>query len=144
MRYFPSTLTVEDTAGFISRMNRLYQSRQHCYFAVEKLDSRTFIGFIGIGYQTFDAAFTPVTDVGWRLHPDHWGKGYASEGARRCLDWACTNLKVPQIAAIAPLINQPSIRVMEKSGMQKKTEFLHPELSGFPSLERCVLYTYKC
>ena len=34
----------------------------------------------------------PGTEVGWSLHPDAWGKGYASEAARVMMDYAFTTL----------------------------------------------------
>jgi RimJ/RimL family protein N-acetyltransferase len=30
----------------------------------------------------------PGTEVGWGLSRDAWGKGYATEGAAACIDWA--------------------------------------------------------
>jgi hypothetical protein len=35
----------------------------------------------------FDAPFMPAVEIGWRLAFDHWGKGYATEGARAALDY---------------------------------------------------------
>ncbi|MHB8462854.1 MAG: GNAT family N-acetyltransferase [Vulcanimicrobiaceae bacterium] len=37
----------------------------------------------------FKAAFTPAFEVGWLLTPEHWGKGYASEGGRAALRCSC-------------------------------------------------------
>ena len=85
-----------------------------CYFAVDTLNNRDFIGFIGISEQTFQSDFTPCIDIGWRLSQDQWGKGYATEGAKRCLDYAFNDLKLKNIKAICPSINDKSERVMSK------------------------------
>ncbi|MEM6772576.1 MAG: GNAT family N-acetyltransferase, partial [Bacteroidota bacterium] len=87
--------------------------------------------------------FTPCTDIGWRLHPDVWGQGLATEGARACLDFAFGELGLDQVVAVAVKQNAPSIRVMEKLGMEYDLEFIHPALVESPRLSRCVLYTIK-
>ena len=84
MKYFPSTVTKEDCEKFIHRMQQQYIKNKFCYFAVEVIDTKQFIGFIGISEQTYEADFNPSIDIGWRLSPKFWGKGYAYE--------ACTNL----------------------------------------------------
>lgn len=30
----------------------------------------------------------PGVEVGWTLHPDHWGNGYATEAGRASIEWA--------------------------------------------------------
>ncbi|MGO4333335.1 GNAT family N-acetyltransferase [Labrys sp. KB_33_2] len=29
----------------------------------------------------------PGTEIGWALYRSHWGKGYATEAAARCVTW---------------------------------------------------------
>jgi len=140
MTYFPRTLTKEETWNFIERMQVLYEERQHCYFAVELLENRQLIGFIGLGYQTFESTFTPMVDLGWRLTPEVWGCGLATEGARRCMIYAKNELGLNHLYAIAPELNLKSIKVMKKIGLQFNQEFLHPLLGEYKELQRCVLY----
>lgn len=143
MRFFPSTKTKKETEDFINKMQHEYQKNGFCYFAVEILDTNEFIGFIGLSEQIFISDFTPAIDIGWRLHPDFWNKGYATEGAKRCLEFGFQQIKLKEIIAIAPKINLPSINVMQKIGMQKVKDFKHPLLVDFPELETCVLYNIK-
>ncbi|MEM9258551.1 MAG: GNAT family N-acetyltransferase [Bacteroidota bacterium] len=143
MEYFPSTQSEEETMGFINR-NQVHQEKHgYCYFAAETRNDNRLIGFIGLAYQTYEADFTPCTDIGWRLHPDVWGQGLATEGARACLDFAFGELELDQVVAVAVKQNTPSIRVMEKLGMDYGSEFIHPALVEHPSISRCVLYTVK-
>ena len=48
-------------------------------------DAGRFAGFTGLVPQVFEAHFTPCTEVGWRLARWAWGRGYATEAARRAL-----------------------------------------------------------
>ena len=143
MRYFPSPQNKQYAIDFITRMNIQYTEFGYCYFAVDELESQNFTGFIGLSNQTYKADFNPSVDIGWRLLLEFWGKGFATEGAKRCLQYANEELNLAQIVSVAPVINQPSISVMEKTGMIKVKEFEHSLLAGSPELEKCVLYFIK-
>ena len=69
-------------------------------------------------------------EVGWAVHPDDWGKGYATEAAWQVMDWAFKELKVHRIVAFCHADNIASVRVMEKLGMHqdgrlRETRWLH-------------------
>lgn len=140
MRYFPAPATPAQTKAFIVRMQHSHVEKGYCYFAVDELYSGDLIGFIGLMDQAFEASFTPCVDIGWRLRKASWGNGYATEGAIRSLKYAFEILNISEIVATAPLVNEPSIHVMEKAGMKKWMEFKHPRLKGFDHLENCVCY----
>ncbi len=140
MRYFPSTQNVAETEAFVQRMISMYEKSGYCYFAVDELDTGAFIGFIGIAYQEYDAPFTPCTDVGWRLKQTSWGKGYATEGAAACLEFAFKNNFTDELYSVAPGVNHPSINVMQKIGMKFDLHFNHPKLTEFPALQLCHVY----
>lgn len=140
MRFFPSTQDEPHTAGFIKRMQEEFETKGFCYFAVDKLDGNEFIGFIGLSEQFFESPFTPCVDIGWRLAETAWNKGYATEGAKRCLQYAFDDLKLKKVIAIAPEINENSINVMQKIGMTKAGVFKHPKLTDYPILEFCVAF----
>ncbi len=140
MEHFPSTLTKEETTSFIHRLQAHFNQHQYNYFAVEILETKELIGFIGLAYQIYETTFNPCTDIGWRLKPSAWGNGYATEGAKRCLDYAFNDLNLNRIVAVCTLQNTPSENVMKKIGMQKKGVFKHPKLKDYPVLENCVWY----
>lgn len=140
MRFFPAVATPEQTSDFIQRLTTLFNEKGYCYFAVDELESGNFIGFIGLYDQNYEAPFTPCTDIGWRLDKRFWGKGYATEGAKRCLEYAFAVLNLDAVLSTAPKINEPSIHIMEKIGMVKQMEFKHPRLKEHPHLETCVCY----
>lgn len=140
MEYFPAPATPLQTSQFIEKMQAQYREMGHCYFAVELLETNEFIGFIGLMYQDYDAEFTPCVDIGWRLATIHWDKGYATEGAKRCLTYALEDLKLDMVYSTAPIINTKSTKVMEKIGMTKVLTFIHPRLKDNEKLRKCALY----
>lgn len=143
MEYFPAKLSVEDTRGFIKRMQLQLAEKEFCYFAVDIIESREFIGFIGLSQQIFAADFTPCIDIGWRLKRSAWNKGYATEGAVACLNYGFGQLDLEEIYAMAPLANVRSVELMKKIGMIKRRTFEHPMLLQHASLKNCVLYIKK-
>lgn len=143
MEHFPKPLTKSETASFIQRLQKHQAVRGYCYYAVELIHSGELIGFIGLAYQDFEAEFTPATDIGWRLKKAAWGKGYATEGAKRCLDYAFNELKLENIIAIFPIRNYRSEHVMKKIGMTKMGTFEHPRLKEYPGQATCGWYKIK-
>jgi RimJ/RimL family protein N-acetyltransferase len=140
MEFFPSILSKEQTTEFIERMQNQFLDKGFCYFAVDKLEENEFIGFIGLSEQTYKADFTPCIDIGWRIKSSEWNKGFASEGAKKCLDYARDELKLENVYSIAPKINTKSEHIMIKIGLQKQYEFEHSLLTNNDRLKTCVLY----
>jgi RimJ/RimL family protein N-acetyltransferase len=140
MEFFPGTQTPAYTADFIRRMQLEFAANGYCYFAVDRLDTATFIGFIGIHEQTFESDFTPCVDIGWRLKKEVWNSGFASEGAIRCLEYAFRELGIKKIYSITPKVNVKSERIMQKIGMTKVKDFIFPLLKDDERLKECVLY----
>jgi RimJ/RimL family protein N-acetyltransferase len=66
-----------------------------------------------------DADEVPTDDVevGWHLHPDHWGHGYATEAAAALIRHGFGTLGLEEIHAVAWAGNDPSFAVMERLGM---------------------------
>jgi len=141
MEFFPSTQSREKTNDFIKRMQKQLGENGFCYFAVDLLETNEFIGFIGLSKQEYNAGFEmPFVDIGWRLSKSTWNKGYATEGAKRCLEYAVKTLKLTSIYSIATSKNVKSMRVMEKIGMKKHSLFLHPLIADDSILKECVAY----
>jgi RimJ/RimL family protein N-acetyltransferase len=57
-------------------------------------------------------------EIGWRLHPDFWKQGLATEAALRMADFAFSELSARELIAVRHADNAPSARVMEKLGMR--------------------------
>ncbi len=143
MEHFPNTLSEKETEDFIQRLKKHHDERGYTYFATEILKTGELIGFIGLAYQIYETEFSPATDIGWRLKKTAWGKGYATEGAKKCIKYAFDELKIVKIFSICTINNRNSENVMKKIGMTKKGEFNHPELINHPEYEKHIWYEIK-
>jgi RimJ/RimL family protein N-acetyltransferase len=62
-------------------------------------------------------------EIGWSLHPDAQGHGYATEAARELLRLGFEELGLHRIAADADPRNTGSVRIMERLGMRHEADF---------------------
>ena len=143
MKYFPKTLTNEETDDFYHRIQDEFRTYGYGLYAVETKHNNDFIGFIGFHRATFTSQFTPCIEIGWRLKYDSWGNGYATEGAKACLNYGFHSLGFDQVYSFTAAINHPSENVMKKIGMSKIMEFEHPNVAKNHPLRSHVLYTAK-
>ncbi len=143
MEYFPSTQSTDVTRKFIEIQQLSQEELGYCFFAVQAINSQDFIGFIGIKQFNFKVDFAPGVEIGWRLGFDHWGKGYATEGAKAVLKFAFEEKNIPEIWSFTTLTNQRSEGVMRKIGMTKTGTFEHPKVEEGSPLRPHVLYHIK-
>lgn len=142
MEYFPAVLSREETDTLASRIEAHFEQHGFGLWAVEIPDVTSFAGFIGLSVPRFEAPFTPCVEIGWRLAPEYWGRGYATDGARAVLDFAFNALGLDEVVSFTAPGNLRSRRVMEKIGMvhNPADDFDHPALPGGHRLRRHVLY----
>ena len=141
MRFFPSTMDEDQTAKMIEKFITIFKEKGYTFYAVDLLESKELIGFIGFSYAAFEGEFKPMVEIGWRLAKTCWNKGLATEGAQRCLDYARENLDFKTVFSFTAVLNKPSERVMQKIGMTFQKEFDHPRVEDGHKLKPHVLYT---
>ena len=61
-------------------------------------------------------------EIGWRLVPDKWGQGLASEAAQAMAAFACDTLQAPLLVAVCKPDNTDSAKVMARLGMRYRGE----------------------
>jgi RimJ/RimL family protein N-acetyltransferase len=142
MEFFAAPLSPAETDAMIGRIQAHMAQHGFGFFAAELRDTGEFIGMIGLAHVPFQAHFAPCIEIGWRLRPDHWNRGLATEGARECLRYASQSLALPEVVAFTVPANLPSRRVMEKLGMTHNPadDFEHPRLPQGHALRPHVLY----
>ena len=91
---------------------------------------------------SFHADFTPAVEIGWRLAREHWGKGYATEGAQAALAAGFGAFGLDEMVSFAARGNLRSRWVMERLGMSHDAvdDFHHPRLPVGHPLGPQVLY----
>ena len=82
-----------------------------------------FIGMCGLLIQTVDDI--EELEIGYSILPKYWGKGYASEAAIKCREYAEANKLRDSIISIIHIDNIGSQKVAERNGMtlDKTTDF---------------------
>jgi RimJ/RimL family protein N-acetyltransferase len=92
---------------------RQWNERGYGLMAIVERATGRFLGRSGLKYwPQFDE-----TEVGWVLRPDAWGRGFATEAGRACVEWGFSDLGLPYLTAMILPDNHPSIRVAERLGM---------------------------
>lgn len=142
MEHFPAPLSREHSDELVERLRVRAAEGRPSLWAVEVPGVASFIGFVGLLEPSFDAHFTPCVEVGWRLAKEHWGRGYAPEGARAALAWGFGARGLDEIVSFTSPGNTNSRRVMEKLGMHRDPaeDFEHPSMPVGHPLRSHVLY----
>ncbi len=100
-----------------------------------------FVGITGTDYLPFLPAGT--IEIGWRLAPEFWGKGYVTEASEAWLAFGFETLGVDEIVSFAVEENHRSTAVMKRLGMRPDpgADFDHPAVpDSHPHLKRHVMY----
>jgi RimJ/RimL family protein N-acetyltransferase len=84
-------------------------------FTVEHRADDTLVGDVGLSPADGEAG---VIKVGYTIDPMFQGRGYATEAVAALIDYAFETLGAEVVRAYAGAENTPSIRVMEKVGME--------------------------
>lgn len=85
-----------------------------------------FAGWSGLKYITnLWNGHINFHDVGYRLHPDHWGKGYATESAKASLAYGFGQLQAHEIYGTAHVENTRSRNALQKCGLRYLSTFEH-------------------
>jgi RimJ/RimL family protein N-acetyltransferase len=79
-------------------------------------DTGAFIGWFLLKY----AGRSSDVEVGYRLLPEAWGHGYATEGAKALVDYGFDELGLNRIIGITHPENRASQRVLRKVGLADK------------------------
>ncbi|WP_284618707.1 GNAT family N-acetyltransferase [Aquabacterium humicola] len=95
-----------------------WQARGFGQWAIATREApREIIGFGGIAWRRYVDA--DALNLGYRFDAAAWGRGYATELGQAALRQAFVDLREPEVFAIVRPANLPSIRVLEKLGMQR-------------------------
>jgi RimJ/RimL family protein N-acetyltransferase/predicted acetyltransferase len=116
MRYIEICRPQSKVREFLEKAINHFQKHGFSFGTVIEKSSNRIIGQAGILYLAYDDT-QPEIEIGYRLHPDYWHKGYATELARILIEWGFKHLSINKLIAVIQPENQASRRVLERVGM---------------------------
>ena len=121
MEFSPTgILSVSQVQAKIDSFIASYKEFGFGKWAVIFKESNQLIGYCGIAVEKIDKV--DEREIGYRLDPEFWGKGLATEAASTTLQYGFEQLKFPYLLGIVERENVASVRVLEKLGMKYKRE----------------------
>jgi RimJ/RimL family protein N-acetyltransferase len=130
MRFSSGVFTSEQAVSFLfERVLAPARAGLPSQFALIFREENRLIGYCGFFRQIVDGI--DEIEIGYRVHPDFWNRGLATEAARVVRDFAFEVMKLERVVSLIHPDNHASRRVAEKNGMtlEKETTF-----RGFPTL----------
>jgi len=143
MEFFPKKLSRKESREVFAVLKDEIEDRGWGLWAVEI--NGELAGYTGLARPSFEAHFTPCTEIGWRFRPQFWGHAYATEAARLALLFAFSTLHLEEVVSFTARVNLRSVKVMQRLGMMHDPaeDFDHPKLPAGHVLQRHVLYRLK-
>ena len=118
MRYVGSTGQARSRDQTARNLTQFIADREKNGYGLWATDLRESGEMIGMCGLLPVEGIGPDIEVVYVLEQPAWGKGYATEMARACLDAGFGPFGLERIIALAYPENGPSVRVMQKAGMQ--------------------------
>jgi RimJ/RimL family protein N-acetyltransferase len=106
--------TVASTLGKVIRYPTLYPDLG--IWRAARRDTGAFVGWFSLKY----AGRSPDVEIGYRLLPQAWGNGYATEGATALLAYGFDDVGLDRIIGITHPANGASQRVLAKAGLEDR------------------------
>jgi len=104
--------SIADTRAFLEFWVSGYGTDSVRDWAVVEMDSGRMVGTGG--FAQFDPA-TGAAEIGYVLHPDVWGRGYATELVAAVVDWGFASPDLDKVFARCLVANRASALVLEKN-----------------------------
>ncbi|UDL89772.1 GNAT family N-acetyltransferase [Mesorhizobium sp. PAMC28654] len=144
MEFFPFRRNRAQADAKMDELHAAIERDGQGFAAAEIAATGECIGFVGLT-GTDHLPFLPAgtVEIGWRLAPEFWGKGYVSEAAEAWLAYGFETLGLDEIVSFAVEDNRRSTAVMERIGMitDPSADFDHPDIpDSHPALKRHVFY----
>lgn len=100
---------------WLDNQRRRYARDGFGLWAMLSKESGEMIGQCGLTWQ--DAGGRQMVEVGYLLQKSAWGRGYATEGAAACKEYAFQTLHCSEVCSIIRENNLPSQAVARRNGM---------------------------
>jgi 3-dehydroquinate dehydratase/shikimate dehydrogenase len=95
-------------------------------WAVVERESGRTLGFAGLSHPLWFPHEAERVEVGWRLHPDAWGRGFATEASTAAVVIGFTDLGLDALVSYIHVANARSRAVSRRLGMELERTIAHP------------------
>ena len=144
MKYFPQTLTVEQSNRAARKFQKLLEERGWGFWAVEERVSGQFIGYAGLHAPQTQFPFSPCIEIAWRMGQKYWENGYVLEAGEAILRAAFEIFGLEEIVYFSSVKNKKGEEVATALKMQKEEQtFHHPFVEREHPLSEHYLYRIK-
>jgi RimJ/RimL family protein N-acetyltransferase len=116
MQYYPAPYDRPGIEDWIRRNLARYADSGFGLWAMLPKHSEELIGDCGCYVREIEGDFE--FEMGWHVRRDLWGRGYATEAAQSCMEYAFFSLGAERVIALVRPENKGSCRVAEKIGMR--------------------------
>lgn len=141
MRHLGGVQTFEEWERPFERVVGFQRDFGHTFWVIEEKSGGKILGFCGLKRVNSEGtSMTGQFEIGWRLHPDAWGKGIAKEAAMASLDLAFNRFDAPHVVALTVDDNRESWGLMKRLGMTRRPDldFVDPRYG--PELNPVIVY----
>ncbi|MEE9315056.1 MAG: GNAT family N-acetyltransferase [Rhizobiaceae bacterium] len=143
MELFPLKRTLEECVERMAFYQKAYDEGDYWWASIELKETSEVVGIAGLLKLDYEEGTRHAEyEIGWRLVPEMWGKGLATEAATGWMNYAFDTLNQETIIATAVHQNAGSIAVMKRLGMSCEIEaFQYPGIpDSHEHLQPSVLY----
>ena len=116
MQFYPHPFCEEEAERWIHWNIENYQKYKHGLWAVILKDGEIFLGDCGITMQNIGGETVP--EIGFHIIKEYCNRGFATEAAFACKEYAFQVLKYPKVFSYTTIQNVSSQKVAQKIGMQ--------------------------
>lgn len=116
MYAYEHAFTDEEVMDWLHRQRQRYQQYGFGLWAVILKENDQMIGQCGITMQDYQGKEVP--EVGYLFQKAYWKKGYATEAAIACKQYAFEKLQIKEVYSIIRENNLPSQNVARRNGMK--------------------------
>lgn len=141
MRWLNGVMDESAIAAQRARVEMCAAENGFCFWAVERKKDNAILGFCGL--KRVNAEGAPNIgdfEIGWRFAEFAQGQGYAREAAQRAMQAAFEDFDAPQVVALTVIQNEPSWRLMEKLGMERRPDLDFTDPRWGPELQNTIVY----
>ena len=118
MEFYPAALDRRGVEGWINNNRQRYQRDGFGKWAMVVKSTGEIGGSCGPALQEVEGR--SEIEVGYNVRRDLWGRGYATEAARACIEYGFRELGAQRVISMIRPENVRSIRVAEKNGMHRE------------------------